>query len=221
MSGSEMHNFTLIFSLLVGDLISTKDKVWKYYLLLRKILDVVYAPAIQVQYIDSFSHLVASHHKMYKKLFKNTLKPKHHNLLHYARVRKQSGPLSHLSTFRYEARHKPNKEAAVATSSRRDPLKNEERSDLQVPDPDRYGVFGQVSWVQFKGTKYRPNMCVCHNVNESHGLPEFEENYFAYEIQETVDHKNVPLNSLPIFSPVIFRTIACSDQLLMTLRHAL
>ncbi|KAK3931672.1 Digeranylgeranylglycerophospholipid reductase [Frankliniella fusca] len=277
MSGSEMHNFTLIFAMLVGDLINVADKVWQYYILLRKIVHFVYAPEVQTESIDSFDHLIASHHRLYKRLFKDTLKPKYHNLVHYARIMKQSGPLSYLSTFRYEARHKPIKEAAAATASRRDSaytlalkdqlalcyrlsgnqgltnnlqagpsfiLSAEEQSDLCLPE--KYGDVMEIAWVEFKGTRYHPNMCICHSIDESDGLPQFgrvekilcddklqvllyyrnfttlflEYNLFAYAVQEENSYDHVCLDVIPMYSPVMSRAMGDGD-IFMTLKHAL
>ncbi|KAK3926625.1 Digeranylgeranylglycerophospholipid reductase [Frankliniella fusca] len=277
-SGSEMHNFTLIFAMLIGDLISTKDEVWQYYLVVRKILSFLYAPQIQTECIDSFSLLVASHHKLYIHLFNDTLKPKFHNLVHYARIMKQSGPLCHLSTIRYEARHKPNKEVAAATTSRRDPLRTVAiKNQLQLcyrltanqglrerfhvgpscaimPGDktllnvlESYGDFVEISWVEINGTKYRPNMFVCHSVDESDGLPQFgqiekilcnenfeillhcknfetlglEENFSAYEVVVKHGNINVPIKSLIMYSPVVFWKLGLIGDMFMTLRHAL
>lgn len=56
-------------------------------------------------YLSAFSHI--------------TLKPKHHYMLHYSQVMRNVGPLWFVCCLRWEAKHKPFKQAARATNSRR------------------------------------------------------------------------------------------------------
>jgi len=119
MSASEMHTFVLIFAFLVGDLVDTDDEVWYFYQLMRKINDIVYAPKIQREVADYLNVLVSEHHRLYIKLFRDTLKPKFHNMLHYGMVLRMSGPLCLLSTLRCESKNKQFKVRAKSTNSRR------------------------------------------------------------------------------------------------------
>jgi len=50
-------------------------------------------------------YLISEHHDMYLSLF-NSLKPKHHFLLHYPNIILKTGPLIYLSCMRFEAKHK-------------------------------------------------------------------------------------------------------------------
>lgn len=52
-------------------------------------------------------------------LFPNTLKPKHHFLIHYPRVMKIIGPLANVSSSRDEAKHQEGKQAARAAICRK------------------------------------------------------------------------------------------------------
>lgn len=70
----------------------------------------------KLQYLDA---LVTEHHQLYLYLFKDTLKPKHHFLLHYARVMKSVSPLINIWCMRCEAKHRQSKIAAHICSSRR------------------------------------------------------------------------------------------------------
>lgn len=56
---------------------------------------------------------------MYINLFNENLKPKHHFLIHYPRIIKLIGPVSLLSSMRFEAKHKELKIIASSTRSRK------------------------------------------------------------------------------------------------------
>ncbi|XP_033231553.1 uncharacterized protein LOC117182573, partial [Belonocnema kinseyi] len=74
---------------------------------------------VQIECCALLDKLVAEHHQLYIKLFKDTLKPKHHNMVHYGRIMSMSGPIRELSTIRCEANHRHLKVSAYATNSRR------------------------------------------------------------------------------------------------------
>ncbi|XP_071632320.1 uncharacterized protein [Temnothorax longispinosus] len=119
MSSAEMHAFVTYFTLIVSDLIEPDDEVWEFYLLLYNIVHLIYKKEISLQEIKYLKYLVQKHHAMYMKLFNTTLKPKHHFLIHYARLIASVGPLSHLSSIRFEAFHKISKTIANVVTSRK------------------------------------------------------------------------------------------------------
>lgn len=278
MTAAELRTFFLIFPILIFDLIKPdQDKVWDFYLVLRKIYDIISSLDIQENFVYILNSYVATHHEMYLKLFKDNLKPKHHNMVHYCTIIQKSGPLPFLSTYRWEARHKPNKERAVATNSRRDPpqtiaIKDQLKlchrllkghgfqdrfeigpSNLLTTDElkllnvkSRLGVdFVETSWVDFKGTKYRPGMCVCYGTTKLHGLPKFgkidtilcnenseivlvceqfrtiglHDKLAAYEVFQQSSLKAVRITDLAMFTPVVYAYFDGSHY--MTLRHIL
>lgn len=55
---------------------------------------------------------------MYIELFNDTLKRKHHFLLHYPNLILKLGPLAHISSMRYEAKHREFKQYAHVSCSR-------------------------------------------------------------------------------------------------------
>lgn len=114
MSANEMYNFTFMFCMLVGDLVS-HDDVWEFVIILKKILDLVSTKTIQKECVSLLEFLVAEHHKMYLKLFKDRLKPKHHFMVHYGTIMRMSGPLGFLSSMRYEPKNRILKLCATAT----------------------------------------------------------------------------------------------------------
>lgn len=58
------------------------------------------------------------HHDLYQSLFGETLKPKHHHMVHYPMVMKMVGPLKNIWSMRFEAKHRLSKLAANVTSTR-------------------------------------------------------------------------------------------------------
>ena len=120
MSSSEMQNFILIFGMLVGDLVSHEDDMWQFYLLLRRIVDIVLSRRIQKGCGALLSNLVKEHHTLFNKLFPNVnLKPKGHLWVHCGRILVQSGPIINMSTYRFESKHRDKKREASATCSRK------------------------------------------------------------------------------------------------------
>lgn len=103
---------------IIGDLIPESSCTWKLYLLLSEILHIVSLPAITFENIERFNSSASEYINLYLKLFKTSLKVKHHHLLHYSRVMKRFGPLYHMSSIRYEAKHKQIKENSKVISSR-------------------------------------------------------------------------------------------------------
>lgn len=71
-----------------------------------KILRICYSNRITEQDIDDLEKLIECHLENVKKTFKTDLIPKHHNMTHYPECIRRSGPLCHMSTLRYEMKHK-------------------------------------------------------------------------------------------------------------------
>lgn len=70
--------------------------------------------------LNTLSGLIAAMHEMYVRLFKQTLKPKHHFATHYPSLIKKYGPLRYMSSMRFEANHKFLKNYTKNTASRKD-----------------------------------------------------------------------------------------------------
>lgn len=84
-----------------------------------KLVELALFPSFSDTDIDKLRTLVSHHHKMYQELFSESLKPKHHFVLHYGTVIKQSGPVAKQMCFRFEAKHKQFKQYAHAITSRK------------------------------------------------------------------------------------------------------
>ncbi|KYQ54152.1 hypothetical protein ALC60_06949 [Trachymyrmex zeteki] len=121
MSAAEMLCFILNAGLIFGDLITNpNDKYWSLYKLLRKILSITLQYSVTKSTADLLESLINEHHMLYIDLFGETLKSKHHLMLHYPRVMNTVGSLRPLWSMRFEAKHRPLKQYAQATASRRD-----------------------------------------------------------------------------------------------------
>ncbi|XP_076664404.1 uncharacterized protein LOC143366869 [Andrena cerasifolii] len=121
LTASEMLCLVKHFNLFIGDLVSNNNKVWKLYLILRKIVCIIMLDSINEDIIDTFQNLYMQYLTLRKKIFKCTHKCKHHNLLHYPRIMRLFGPIKHMSSMRFEAKHKQIKETSKVITSRKNP----------------------------------------------------------------------------------------------------
>ncbi|CAI6372005.1 unnamed protein product [Macrosiphum euphorbiae] len=119
MSASEMLCLTKYLGLIIGDLVPEESELWNLYILLKKILDIIFCKWIQNQDVILLQSIITEHHELYKTLFQNILQPKHHHMVHYPLIIKNSGPLSLFWSMRFEAKHKELKETAHSNTSRK------------------------------------------------------------------------------------------------------
>ncbi|KAJ1520357.1 hypothetical protein ONE63_003492 [Megalurothrips usitatus] len=117
-NATEMLCLIRFFPLMVGHKIDNDDKVWQFYLSLRELVDLLFAPTFSRSSIPYLIDLVAEHHSQYMALSKRNLRPKYHNAVHMGRVISKVGPLKPLWTMRTEAKYKEIRQAAHVTSSR-------------------------------------------------------------------------------------------------------
>lgn len=121
-SFTEMLYFVRYFGLMIGDLIPKEDDCWLLYVKLKSIVDIVIAPYVNIRSLNYLATLISEHHEMYLTISAfpyMTLKPKHHYMLHYPQIMRDVGPLWFVCCLRWEAKHRPFKQAARATNSRR------------------------------------------------------------------------------------------------------
>lgn len=121
LSGSETLLFIKILGILVGDLVPSDDPYWMLYLKLRELLDICQSKSLSISQHVSLRVIVEEFNTMYVKVTGDTLKPKMHNFLHYARVLQCCGPIQLLSVARFEAKHRAITVPAHTTSSRVNP----------------------------------------------------------------------------------------------------
>ena len=99
-----------ILPFVVGDKVPESDSMWKLYLVLRDIIDLVFADACSVADSVYLKYKIEDHHTLFMSLFPDRqMLPKHHMLVHYPQVMRKVGPLSRSSSMRFEAKHNESK----------------------------------------------------------------------------------------------------------------
>lgn len=91
MSAREMMCFLNFVPLMIGDLVPDDDNVWLFLLKFIEIIDILLSFNISERMLDRLQMLIFYHHRDYVLLFGDTLKLKHHLMLHYRTVIKMSG----------------------------------------------------------------------------------------------------------------------------------
>lgn len=119
MSAREMMTFLHFFSQMVGDLVQPDDEVWLFFLDFLELIDFLLCFEMSHDLISHIQTLIQKHHVNYVRLFKDTLKPKHHLMTHYVSVITQSGPPRKYWCFPFEKQHKPHKTYARSITSRK------------------------------------------------------------------------------------------------------
>ena len=85
---------------------SVDDPVWRAFLRLRLLIEVVCAPRISYNQIAFMDLLIDEYLDLRLNCFRDKpLRPKHHYLSHYPWLTLQFGPLIHLWTLRFESKH--------------------------------------------------------------------------------------------------------------------
>ena len=120
LSCSEMKLLIYYIPVLIGEFVPEGCQHWRLVLLLREIALITSAKKICASSLDYLDSVVSEHNQLYLDLFKDPLKPKFHYLLHYKDIILKSGPMSHLWSFRFEAKHQTLKEYANVCKSRVD-----------------------------------------------------------------------------------------------------
>ena len=95
-----------ILPVLIGDKVPLCDQMWHLYLMLRDIIDLVFADSCTVGDSIYLKHLIEDHHSLFRAVFPDrNMLPNHHLLVHYPSVMRKVGPLSRCSSIRFEAKH--------------------------------------------------------------------------------------------------------------------
>lgn len=119
MSASEMLCLGRYLGEMVGDLVPEQNGVWRLYLILREIVEIVTCPVFEKGVDLYLETLVKEHHELYLYYFGH-LKPKHHFMVHYALLLRRNGPLILLCALMCERNHRRGKLYAHVTNSRVD-----------------------------------------------------------------------------------------------------
>ncbi|XP_064464590.1 uncharacterized protein LOC135375886 [Ornithodoros turicata] len=117
-SASEVGCLFHMFSLLVGDLIPESSKAYEVYLLLRTIVDIVEAPRVTVDVLPFLQVHISDFYSLFRQVFPDVrVTPKMHYMIHYPRLFLLYGPLTRLSSIRFEAKHQFFKRLARKTQN--------------------------------------------------------------------------------------------------------
>lgn len=107
MSASEMLFFVRHLGLIIGDLVPEGNDTWKLYITLSTILSILMDPVVHPNCKEYLATLIAEHHELYCIVSQDTLKPKHHFMVHYPDILLLIGPLTHVWSMRFEGKHRP------------------------------------------------------------------------------------------------------------------
>ncbi|XP_066595370.1 uncharacterized protein [Prorops nasuta] len=112
MSASEMCVLVRHFSLIFGSYIVKEHPVWQLLIQLQQLVQLLVSPHhhYNIQYI--LKTKITDYLRTLNSVFPNSLRPKHHFLVHYPRVFVASGPLWNLSSMRFESK---NREAKISS----------------------------------------------------------------------------------------------------------
>ncbi|KAE8737846.1 hypothetical protein FOCC_FOCC016685 [Frankliniella occidentalis] len=118
MSANNLIRFVRNFGVMMGHLVPIGSQVWYFYLLVRKMMDIVFGPVVTESLCITLESLIEEHHHLYFVLFNDTLKPKHHNMVHYSIIMCEVGPFIHKWSMRFESKNQAAAVAPHATKSR-------------------------------------------------------------------------------------------------------
>ena len=103
-SASQMLLLLHILPFLIGSKVCESDCNWKCFLLLRKVIEIVFCPVATNNMADSLKILIIEHHKAFMSLYPSCFIPKMHFLIHYPEQMLQIGPMVRSWTIRHEAK---------------------------------------------------------------------------------------------------------------------
>lgn len=113
--GTAASNWCLLrlFPIMIASKIPKENEYWQFFLDLKMIVELIFAPVISIGHVDSLQCDIIWHLENLKKLFpSNALKPKHHFLLHYPHHILNYGPPIRYWCFRFEGKHRFFKEVS-------------------------------------------------------------------------------------------------------------
>ena len=103
-TASQMLLLLQILPFLIGDKVPESDVNWKCYLLMRKVVDIVFCPVVTEGMASSLKLIIVEHHTLFRSLYPSSFIPKLHFLIHYPEQMLQLGPMTRTWTIRHEAK---------------------------------------------------------------------------------------------------------------------
>ena len=96
---------------LIGDKVPSGNQYYNFLLLLRRCMDIIFAPDIRKGQALYLKHLTVEHHATFKELFpEERLINKHHHMIHYPLDMVMCGPLINYACLKYEMKHNYSKQ---------------------------------------------------------------------------------------------------------------
>ncbi|XP_032413320.1 uncharacterized protein LOC116730938 [Xiphophorus hellerii] len=160
-------------------------------------VNIVFSPILTMGMTIYLKHLIVEHHKLFKFLYSHrNLIPKHHFMIHYPSSIRKIGPLLHMWSMRFEAKHKMfieyfknfknitkslAKKHQMATAyhwetisikeNEHGPLKPFSLKDEDVVNKEMLQMISSgdvfsTSWVRVEGVEYRPGLAVCSTIQD-------------------------------------------------------
>lgn len=118
-SGAEMETFFINFATIIGHKVPHDADEWKVYIKSREIYAIIAAKVAVQGACQLLCDLVSEHHDLFLMCFPDKhFKTKHHLWLHYSDVMDEVGPVSRISSLRYEGYHKKFKNVSRITACR-------------------------------------------------------------------------------------------------------
>lgn len=118
VSGSEMFVLIVYLPMIIGDLVSNRSNEWKLLIALREIISIVFRKHHHKDSLQYLRYAISNHNNLYKKVSGSYLKPKFHFLVHYASVMEKIGPVSAISSIRFESKHQTLKKSIYISNNR-------------------------------------------------------------------------------------------------------
>ena len=108
VKGNAASNWCLLrmLPMMIGCFIPIGNEIWEMLMLLKDIVDIVFAPKLTNRHVSILDTIIKEHHNLYLEHFGDIgLKPKHNFLIHYPRLIIEYGPLIRAWCMRFEAKH--------------------------------------------------------------------------------------------------------------------
>ena len=108
IGGNATENWTLLrlLPVLIGSRVPRDESAWDLLMDLKEIVELCFSPAISEASVGYLASKIADHKFAFKQLFPDVnFKPKHHFVEHYPQLIREFGPLVHMWTMRFEAKH--------------------------------------------------------------------------------------------------------------------
>ena len=103
---SQMRCLMRLLPLIIGNHIPEEYGPWEALLLLLRVCEYIFAPALRPGHVNVMEDLIKQYYQVRREVFpEEWLRPKDHFTMHYARQTMEFGPLVHLWTVRFEAKH--------------------------------------------------------------------------------------------------------------------